>query len=126
MSLIACIQMASGPNVQANLGEAGRLIRNATAAGAKMVLLPEHFAQMGMKESDKLEIMEMEGKGPIQSFLAETAKQHKIWLAGGSIPLRGKDPKRARSSLLLFSDKGEQVARYDKIHMFDVHLPQSG
>lgn len=126
MSLIACIQMASGPNVQANLGEAARLIKSAVAAGAKMVVLPEHFAQMGMKEGDKLEIMETEGKGPIQTFLAETAKQHKIWLAGGSIPLRGKDPKRARSSLLLFNDQGVQVARYDKIHMFDVLLTQSG
>jgi deaminated glutathione amidase len=126
MSLIACIQMASGPNVQANLGEAARLIRSAVAAGAGFVLLPEHFAQMGMKESDKLEIMETEGKGPIQSFLAETARQHRIWVAGGSIPLRGKDPKRARSSLLLYNDQGVQVARYDKIHMFDVHIPQSG
>jgi nitrilase len=118
--------MASGPNVQANLGEAGRLIRSAVAAGAGFVLLPEHFAQMGMKEADKLDIMETEGKGPIQTILAETARQHRIWLAGGSIPLRGQDPKRARSSLLLFNDQGEQVARYDKIHMFDVHIPQNG
>jgi predicted amidohydrolase len=125
MGIIACVQMASGPNVAANLGEAARLIREAAASGADMVMLPENFAQMGMKEADKLTIMETPGEGPIQDFLAENALRHKIWLVGGSIPLRGKDPKRARSSILLFNDRGEAVARYDKMHLFDVHLTQS-
>jgi nitrilase len=89
------------------------------------VVLPEHFAQMGMKETDKLQTMETFGSGPIQDFLAEAASRHRIWLVGGAIPLKTKDPARARSTLLLYNDDGKVVARYDKIHLFDVRLPQA-
>lgn len=125
MKKIACVQMASGPNVDANLQEADRLIQKAVGSGAELVVLPEHFAQMGMKETDKLQIMEAYGSGPIQDFLAETARRNDIWLVGGSIPLRCDDPKRTRSSVLLYDNKGEVKARYDKIHLFDVNLPQT-
>jgi predicted amidohydrolase len=121
---VAAIQMASGPNVNANLLEAQRLIDQAVNAGAGLVVLPENFAQMG-KESDKLKIQEQPGDGLLQRFLAEQAKQHKIWIVGGTIPIATGNPNKVFASSLLFDDQGKQVARYDKIHLFDVHLSES-
>lgn len=124
MKRVAAIQMASGPNVNANLLEAQRLIDQAVNAGAGLVVLPENFAQMG-KESDKLKIQEQPGDGLLQRFLAEQAKQHKIWIVGGTIPIATGNPNKVFASSLLFDDQGKQVARYDKIHLFDVHLSES-
>lgn len=119
---IAAIQMASGPNVAANLDEAERLIEMAVVQGAKLVALPEYFPIMGMKETDKVAVCEEEGKGPIQRFLASQAKKHKIWLVGGSIPLQATVPNKVRNSCLVYDDKGKVVARYDKIHLFNLDL----
>jgi predicted amidohydrolase len=124
MSLIAAIQMASGPKVDANLIEVARLIGEAVSKGAKMVVLPENFAIMGMTEHDKVKVRETEGQGPIQNFLHEQAAKHGIWLVGGTIPLEASVPDKVRASCLVFNDKGERVARYDKIHLFDVNLPE--
>lgn len=114
--------MASGPNVAGNLKEAGRLIENAVQQGAKLVVLPEFFAIMGMKETDKIDVREQPGNGQIQSFLAETARKHRIWLVGGSIPLVADAPNKVRNSCLVYNELGEQVARYDKIHLFNLEL----
>ncbi|MCX7190369.1 MAG: carbon-nitrogen hydrolase family protein [Methylotenera sp.] len=119
---IAAIQMASGPYVAANLSEAERLIEIAAAQGAKLVVLPEYFAIMGFKETDKVAVREEEGKGPIQTFLKTMAEKHKIWLIGGSIPLVSNFPNKVRNSCLVYDDKGQQVARYDKIHLFGLDL----
>lgn len=126
MAKVAAIQMASGPNVGANLIEAGRLIGQAAAQGAELVVLPENFALMGMREKDKVEIGESAGKGPIQEFLVQQARRHRIWLVGGTIPLCCDDRQRIRAACLLLNDRGEQVARYDKMHLFDVHVDESG
>lgn len=120
--IIAAIQMASGPHVSANLSEAERLIEIAVNQGAKLVVLPEYFAIMGLKDTDKIKVREAEGQGPIQDFLSKTAKQHKIWLIGGSIPLASSSPNKVRNSCLVYDDKGKQVARYDKIHLFGLDL----
>ena len=119
---VAAIQMASGPNVSANLAEAERLIEAAVSGGAKLVALPEFFAVMGNKDTDKVAAREEEGKGPIQKFLAATAKKHKIWLVGGSVPLACANPKKVRNSCLVYDDKGKLAARYDKIHLFGLDL----
>lgn len=119
---IAAIQMASGPQVSANLNEAERLIEVAANQGAKLVALPEYFAIMGLKETDKVAVREIEGKGPIQTFLSKMAKKHKIWLIGGSVPLTSNFPNKVRNSCLVYDDKGKQVARYDKIHLFGLDL----
>src|SRR3990172_5824575 len=84
---IAGVQMASGPRVAANLKEAARLIEIAVAQGAKLVALPEYFAIMGLKDTDKVAVREKEGSGPIQRFLSKMAKKHQIWLIGGSVPM---------------------------------------
>lgn len=119
---VAAIQMASGPNVAGNLSEAKRLIAKAAEQGAKLVVLPEFFAIMGMDEQEKVAVREQPGSGPIQTFLADAARQHKIWLIGGSIPLAAKSPDKVLNSCLVFDDGGEQVGRYDKIHLFNLEL----
>jgi deaminated glutathione amidase len=120
---VAAIQMASGPNVSANLLEAERLIRDASEGGAGLVVLPENFAFMGKRDQDMLALREPEGDGPLQTFLAETATRQGVWLVGGTIPLTAVDPGRVRAACLVFNNRGERVARYDKIHLFDVSLP---
>ncbi len=119
---VAGIQMASGPQVSGNLQEARRLIEIAVRHGAKLVALPEYFAIIGLKDQDKVAAREVEGKGPIQEFLAAMSKKHKIWLVGGSVPLTASVPNRIRNSCLVYNDKGELVARYDKIHLFGLDL----
>jgi nitrilase len=119
---VAAIQMASGPYVSANLSEAERLIEIAVNQGAKLVVLPEYFAIMGLKDSDKIKVREEEGQGQIQDFLSKTAKRHKVWIIGGSVPLATKSPGKVRNSCLVYDDKGKQVARYDKIHLFGLDL----
>ncbi|PIU16934.1 MAG: acyltransferase, partial [Gallionellales bacterium CG08_land_8_20_14_0_20_59_87] len=116
---VAAIQMASGPKVEGNLNEARRLIADAAAKGAKLVVLPEFFAIMGMDEMDKVKVRETPGQGPIQQFMREQARQHKVWLIG-SLPLTAEVPDKVRNSLLVFDESGMQVARYDKIHLFNL------
>ena len=121
---MAAIQMASGPSVTANLEEAARLIEDAVSQQAKLVVLPEYFCIMGMKDTDKLAVREQPGDGQIQKFLSDTAKRLGIWLVGGSVPLASPDPDKIYNSCLVYADSGEQVARYDKIHLFGLQLGQ--
>lgn len=132
MTKIAAVQMASGAQVAANLMKAGELIHQAANKGADLVILPENFALMGKQDKDHLQIAEYAGQGVIQDFLVKQAKQHKIWILAGAIPLRLEDhptakthqiPEKVSTSALLFNAEGEQVVRYDKIHLFDVELP---
>ncbi len=122
MVKVAAIQMASSPHVSSNLIEAERLIKIAVEQDAKIIALPEYFSIMGNKDSDKVKVREEEGKGPIQKFLSKVAKKHKVWLIGGTIPLTSNSPRKIRNSCLVYNDKGEQVARYDKIHLFGLDL----
>jgi nitrilase len=117
--------MASGPNINANLCEAERLIAKSAAAGAKLIVLPENFALMGHRESDKLRAREAEGDGLLQTFLARQANRHNVWLVGGTIPLTANDARKVRASCLLYDNHGRRVARYDKIHLFDVQIVDS-
>jgi deaminated glutathione amidase len=115
---VAAVQMVSGPEVHPNLREAERLIEQAAARGAQLVALPEYFPIMGMDERDKVRVREEPGRGPIQDFLAATAKRLKIWIVGGSVPLVASTSDKVRNTCLVFDDKGSPVARYDKIHLF--------
>lgn len=119
---VAAIQMASSPQVASNLTEAKRLIQMASKAGAKLVVLPEYFCIMGNKDFDKVTVRETPNDGPIQKFLAKTAKEYKVWIIAGSVPLVSNFPNKIRNSCLVYNDKGEQVARYDKIHLFGLDL----
>lgn len=119
---VAGIQMASSPQVSSNLIEAERLIAIAAKQGAKIVVLPEYFCIMGVKEGDKVSVREKEGDGPIQRFMSKMAKDYKIWLIGGTVPLVSNFPNKVRNSCLVYNDKGVEVARYDKIHLFGLDL----
>ncbi len=123
---VAAIQMASGPNISANLLEVKKIVSEAVEDGAELVVLPENFAFMGKSEQDKIKLKEESGNGPLQSFLSKLAAENGIWVIGGTIPLNANDPNKIRSACLVFNAKGEQVARYDKIHLFDVQLPATG
>jgi len=117
---IAAVQMRVGTKVAVNLKEAARLIDIAVMKGAKIVVLPEYFCFMGMKDTDKMVLREEEGSGPIQDFLSKTARSYGIWLVGGSVPLVSSQPDKVRNSCLVYDDSGKQVARYDKIHLFNL------
>jgi deaminated glutathione amidase len=115
---IAALQTVSTPDVDRNLDTAARWIAQAARDGAMLVALPEYFCLMGHRDSDKLAHAERAGEGPIQSFLSQQAKQHGLWLIGGTLPLRGATPERARNACCVFAPDGALAARYDKIHLF--------
>ncbi len=117
-TLVAAIQMVSGPEVPANLAAAARLIGEAAKAGARLAALPENFYIIGRHETDKVKVREPDGRGPIQDFLATTARERRIWIVGGTAPLSCSDPARIRSACLVYDDTGRRVARYDKMHLF--------
>jgi nitrilase len=115
---IAAIQMVSSASLQANLETAGRLIQAAAQDEAQVVVLPEYFCIMGLKDTDKVNIRETFGSGPIQAELADLAKANGIYLIAGTIPLEAKDPNKVLNTTLVFGPDGQRVARYDKIHLF--------
>ena len=115
---IAAIQMVSTPSVERNLEAARRLIAQAAAAGAQLVALPEYFCLMGRSDRDKLAVAESPGTGPIQTVLAQAAREHGVWLIGGTVPLASADPHRVLNSNCVYAPDGQRVARYDKIHLF--------
>lgn len=114
----AAIQMVSTPVVAENLAAAEDLIARAADAGATLVVLPEYFAIMGGRDTDKLVVAETLGHGVIQDAMAHIAMKHQISLAAGTIPLRCGDPEKVRNSLLFFGPDGKNLARYDKMHLF--------
>lgn len=115
---LAAIQMVSAASVEANLDRAAALITDVVTQGAKLLALPEYFCLMGRHDTDKVHIAEQFGKGRIQTFLSDLAKQHGIWLLGGSLPLQSEESGRIYNSTLVFGPDGNQIARYDKIHLF--------
>lgn len=125
MSKVAAIQMASGPNVKANLAEAEKLIKTAVQQEAELIVLPENFAIMGTSDTDQVKIAEESGSGLMQDFLKEQAVKNNIWLVGGTIPLQSEEDGKVFSSCLLTNSQGEVVSRYDKIHLFDVTIESS-
>jgi len=121
---VAAIQMASGPQVKANLEEATRLVSLAATTGARIVVLPEYFAIMGMRDTDKVEAMEAEGSGPIQDWMATMAAKHQLWLIGAGVPIASAIAGKVRNSCLVYDKAGKRVARYDKIHLFSLSMGQ--
>jgi predicted amidohydrolase len=115
---VAAVQMVSTPRLADNLQCAGELIAQAVSQGADLVALPEYFPIMGISDQDKFKVREADGAGPIQDFLAATARRHGIWLVGGSIPLIGASAGKVLNSCLVHDPRGARVARYDKIHLF--------
>jgi deaminated glutathione amidase len=123
MTIVAAVQMTSSADRERNLAEAGRLLREARSRGALVAALPENFAFMGIVESDKFAIAEDEGEGPIQAFASATSRELGLWIVAGTIPIRVPGQPRLAAASLVYDAEGRQVARYDKIHLFDVAVP---
>ena len=115
---IASIQMVSTPNLNENLELAASLIKEASDSSSKLVVLPEYFCLMGLKDTDKVNVREAVGSGPIQERLAAIAQENNIYLVAGSIPLEAQESNKVLNTSLVFNPLGEQIARYDKIHLF--------
>ena len=115
---IASIQMVSTPNLNENLELAASLIKEASDSSSKLVVLPEYFCLMGLKDTDKVNVREAVGSGPIQERLAAIAQENNIYLVAGSIPLEARESNKVLNTSLVFNPLGEQIARYDKIHLF--------
>ncbi len=118
--------MNSGPDVAQNLALTGTLLSAARAAGAVLAVLPENFALMGAKEADRLAVAEAPGNGPIQEAIADLAQKLSLWVVAGTLPLRAPSGMRVAPACVVFDANGKQVARYDKMHLFDVNIPEKG
>ncbi len=79
---------------------------------------------MGAKEADRLAVAERPGAGPIQDAIAELAQRLSLWIVAGTLPIRGRSANRVAPACVVFDANGKQVARYDKIHLFDVEVPE--
>lgn len=131
---VAAIQMVSTQAIEKNLSAAARLISQAAEKGAELIVLPEVFATLeGL--SPLAEVGEIAhpaipslGATPLQDFLASQAAKHALVIVGGTIPLLSREDGsliedgRVRASSLVFNAQGERVARYDKVHLFDVQV----
>ncbi|HMA00432.1 MAG TPA: carbon-nitrogen hydrolase family protein [Steroidobacteraceae bacterium] len=123
MGKVAAIQMTSGHVVEDNLAAAAQLLREAKDLGADIACLPENFSFIGLKDADKLKVAEADGEGPVQDFLRGTARRLRLWILGGTTVLKGDSAARVANASLLIDSDGKRVARYDKIHLFDVAIP---
>lgn len=115
---VAAVQMVSSTDIIDNMNTASHWIQKAVDKDARLVLLPEYFCIMGYQDADKLIHKEEVGDGPLQQFLMDQARQHQIWLIGGTIPLAIKGDDRIYNACLVYGPDGQVHARYDKIHLF--------
>ncbi len=120
---IAALQMTSGADVAQNLDTAERLLGAAARSGACLAVLPENFAFMGTTEQQRRAIAERVDDGPIQAELARMARAAGLWVIAGTLPLVVPDDDRPANACLVYDAAGRRVARYDKIHLFDVQIP---
>ena len=115
---IAALQMVSTPDVGRNLEAAARLLAAAAAQGAGLAVLPEYFCVLGRNDAAKLAVAEPAGDGPIQRFLAGAAREHSMWIVGGTLPVASGDPEHAFNRCCVYAPDGGLAAHYDKIHLF--------
>lgn len=122
MALAAVIQMTSAATVSDNLVVAYALLKQAAQAGAQLAVLPENFVLMGQHEHDKFAIAEQQGSGPIQAWLSATAREFNLWIVAGTMPMKLPNESRVAAACLVIDAQGHCVARYDKMHLFDVEV----
>src|SRR5579862_7715486 len=123
---VAAIQMRSVGDLTTNLTACGALAAQAASEGARLVVFPECFAFLGRGEGDKLPIAEVleHRTGPVMTMLRDLATKHNIWIIGGGTPeVVPGDPNRAYNTAVVVDPRGNLVARYRKIHLFDVDIP---
>ncbi|MGI9330839.1 MAG: carbon-nitrogen hydrolase family protein [Gammaproteobacteria bacterium] len=122
---VALVQMNSGQSIKANLAQADHCLKQAAGQGAQLAILPENFAAMGAAEEFRRQVAEVDGQGPIQDALADLARSNGLWLVGGTFPLVSDADSRPVAACCVYDSVGERRGRYDKVHLFDVHVPDS-
>ncbi|OLU19567.1 carbon-nitrogen hydrolase [Pseudomonas sp. PA1(2017)] len=123
----AVIQMVSQDDIAANLQQARRLLERAAADGARLAVLPENFSALGRRDAAALGRLEASGEGPVLPWLRRTARELGLWIVAGTLPLppQGEPEGKPRACSLLVDEHGQFVARYDKLHLFDVDVSDS-
>ncbi len=124
---LAVIQMATGAEVAHNLARARQLLEQAAEAGARLAVLPENFAAMGRDDLPSLGRAEAMGEGPILPWLKQAARDLRLWIVAGTLPLPPDDCPQGKPNAcsLLIDELGQRVARYDKLHLFDADVADS-
>ena len=115
---VAAVQLVSGADLVENLAQAQHWVAQAAQAGAQLVVLPEYFCFMGQHDTDKLALAERPGQGPVQTALAQWARDCGVWLVGGTLPMATDDPLHVANACVVFDPQGQVLSRYDKIHLF--------
>ncbi|MFA5679505.1 MAG: carbon-nitrogen hydrolase family protein [Pseudomonas sp.] len=126
----AVVQMRATRGLAGNLETAEALVAQACAQGANLVVVPENFAYFGHKPLTELAATEKTAAektaaGPARALLARLAREHRIWLLGGTIPVAEPDDAKPYARSLLYSPEGVEVACYDKVHLFDVDVAET-
>jgi predicted amidohydrolase len=121
----ACIQYTAGPDPEPNLKEIAGLIRQARDAGADFITTPEvsNFIESGKRRRDKAR---REAEDPFLAGMCDLARETGAWILVGSLvidPADNSGDDRLANRSFLIDASGGIVARYDKIHMFDIDLP---
>jgi len=122
-AIVAAVQMTSAANVARNLETARRLLLQAREGGACLAVLPENFSFMGRTEAERRAVVEADGDGPVQKAIAAVARELGIWIVAGTQPIAVPGESRPANACIVYDAEGGRVARYDKIHLFDVDLP---
>ncbi len=121
--VVAAVQMTSVADVARNLQTARRLLECARAGGACLAVLPENFSFMGRTEAERRQVVEADGEGPIQRAVETAARELGIWIVAGTQPIAVAGEERPANACIVYDAGGRRVARYDKMHLFDVDLP---
>ncbi len=119
---VAALQMSSRADVAQNLAAARLLLERARADGAVLAVLPENFSFMGHHEGERRAIVEADGDGPVQRAMSAAARELCLWIVAGTQPIAVPGEARPANACIVYDAAGRRVARYDKIHLFDVRV----
>jgi deaminated glutathione amidase len=121
---VSLVQMNSISDKAVNIGEARRLMEEVIAADKPdLVVLPENFDFLGGTTADKLRASETIPGGPAYSMCREIAAKHRVFVHAGSLVERVEGENRVHNTTVVFDRSGREIARYRKIHLFDITTP---
>ncbi|KMT17570.1 hypothetical protein BVRB_2g036690 [Beta vulgaris subsp. vulgaris] len=119
---VAVAQMTSVNDLSVNFATCSRLVKEAAAAGAKLLCFPESFSYMGANLGDSVKIGERLD-GPIMQGYCSLARESQIWLSLGGFQEKGSDDSHLCNTHVIVDDTGKIRSKYRKIHLFDVDVP---